>query len=95
MKDYYVYILSNYTNSTLYIGVTNDLVKRVYEHKSKVVDGFTKRYNVGKLVYYEMMNDVIMAIEREKQLKSWSRQKKLKLICEKNPMFYDLYDTII
>ena len=95
MKDFYIYILSNHTNTTFYVGVTNDIVRRVYEHKNKVVKGFTNKYNISKLVYYEIIGDAITAIEREKQIKSWSRDKKLKLICKENPMFNDLYDIII
>jgi putative endonuclease len=74
---YYIYILTNFTNKVLYIGVTNDLVKRIWEHKQKVTKGFTARYNVNKLVYFEACEDVLSAIAREKQLKAGSRQKKL------------------
>ena len=72
---YYVYILTNFNNKVLYIGVTNDLNRRIYEHKNKLIDGFTKKYNVNKLVYYEEYKDVNEAISREKQLKGWKRQK--------------------
>jgi putative endonuclease len=75
MKDYYVYILSN-TSKTLYIGVTNNLERRVYEHKNKLIDGFTKKYNLTKLVYFETTTDIKAAIYREKQLKGWLRSKK-------------------
>lgn len=92
---YYVYILTNYTNKVLYIGVTNNLIRRVYEHKSKLVKGFTQKYNVDKLVYYESTESIISAIEREKQLKGGSRQKKLDLINKFNPQWEDLYNTII
>jgi putative endonuclease len=79
----------------LYTGVTNDLVKRVYEHKEKLVKGFTQKYNVNKLVYYEATEDVMSAIAREKQIKAGSRQKKLDLINGFNPKWQDLYDSII
>ena len=95
MKNYYIYIMANKTNSTIYIGVTSDLIKRVWEHKNKVIDGFTKRYNVNKLVYYEETTDVNSAIAREKQLKGWNRAKKNKLIEKVNPNWDDLYDGIL
>lgn len=91
----YVYILTNVTNRVLYIGVTNDLVKRVYEHKQKLVRGFTSKYNVNKLVYYEVFEDINEAIIREKQIKAGSREKKLKLIEKINPPFEDLYNKIL
>ena len=75
MKSYYVYIMSNQSNSVLYIGVTNDLIRRVYEHKNKLIEGFTKRYNLNKLVYFECVENVNVAIAREKQLKGWRRSK--------------------
>ena len=77
MNSYYVYIMANKTDSTLYIGVTNDLVRRVYEHKNKLIEGFTCRYNVTKLVYFEITEDINAAIAREKQLKLWKRDKKI------------------
>ncbi len=80
MKSYYVYILTNKNNTVLYVGVTNNLVRRVWEHKSKLIGGFTKKYNVTKLVYFEKYNDPTSAIVREKQLKAGSRKKKLELI---------------
>ncbi len=86
---YYVYILTNKSN-TLYIGVTNDIVRRVYEHKNKLVSGFTERYNINKLIYIEEYDSVIDAIEREKQLKKWSRKKKINLIKFINPRFDEL-----
>ena len=92
--DYYVYIISNKTNSTLYIGVTNNLKRRIYEHKNKLVDGFSKKYNLSKLVYFESTTDSYSAISREKQLKGWIRQKKIDLITSQNPEFKDLYDYI-
>ena len=87
---YYVYILANHNNLVLYTGVTRNLSKRLFEHKEKVVDGFTSKYNVHKLVYYETTEDVRSAIEREKQLKNWHRQWKRKLIMEMNPRWEDL-----
>lgn len=89
--QYYVYILSNINNKILYIGVTNNLLKRVFEHKSKQVYGFTSKYNVHKLVYYEETTEVYGAIKREKQLKGWRREKKVKLIEKINPEWKDLY----
>ena len=95
MKNYYIYIMANKTNTTIYIGITSDIIKRVWEHKNKVIDGFTKRYNVNKLVYYEETTDVNSAIAREKQLKGWNRAKKNKLIESTNPNWDDLYDDIL
>ena len=89
-NKYYVYILSNQWKNVLYIGVTNDLNRRVYEHKNKLIEGFTSKYNVDKLVYFESTNDVESAILREKQLKKWSRIKKEKLIASLNPKKQDL-----
>jgi len=91
---YYVYILGSRVGGTLYIGVTNDLVRRVYEHKENLVKGFTKRYGVGLLVYFEQFGEVAAAIQREKQLKKWKRASKIQLIEEKNPNWDDLYPTI-
>jgi len=88
---YYVYMLSNQNNKVLYIGVTNDLVRRVYEHRNNLVDGFTKRYRMHKLVYYEATNDVYSAISREKQMKKWRRSKKDFLISRMNPDWNDLF----
>ncbi len=87
---YYVYILSCNNNNTIYVGVTNNLVRRIYEHRNKLIDGFTKKYNVNKLVYYEQTTDIKIAIEREKQIKSWSRKKKNDLINKLNPEWNDL-----
>ncbi|MGA2782429.1 MAG: GIY-YIG nuclease family protein [Smithella sp.] len=95
MKQYYVYILANKKNGTLYIGVTNDLVKRIYEHKQNLTDGFTKEHNIHDLVYYEHHNKVEEAILREKQMKKWNRKWKIRLIEEKNPEWKDLYDEIL
>ena len=92
--SYYVYILASKIGGTLYIGVTNDLVRRVFEHKSKFVSGFTKKYNVVKLVYYEQYDDIENAIQREKRLKKWNRQWKIRLIEERNPNWDDLYPGI-
>ena len=82
-------------NGTIYTGVTSDLVKRVYEHKNDLVEGFTSKYGVHKLVYYEMADDIEAAIEREKQIKNWQRRWKLELIEEMNPTWQDLYDDIL
>ncbi len=90
LKSYYVYILTNFTNTILYIGVTNDLVKRIYEHKNKLAKGFSNKYNLSKLVYYEETNDVNAAIAREKQLKNWHKEWKINLIKKMNPNFKDL-----
>lgn len=87
---YYVYMLTNWNDSVLYIGVTNDLQRRLYEHKHHLADGFTKKYNVEKLVYFETTTDVRSAIEREKQLKGWVRAKKNELISRENPTWRDL-----
>lgn len=94
-KNYYVYILASKRNGTLYIGVTSNLLKRVSEHKQKLVKGFTKKYNVDKLVYYEQTNSIISAIEREKQLKRWKRNWKLELIEKENPKWKDLYYELL
>ena len=93
-KQYYIYILTNKNNTVLYTGVTSDLQKRVYEHKEKLVDGFTKRYNVTKLVYYEVCEEVYSAIAREKQIKAGSRQKKIALIEGRNEKWKDLYEEL-
>ncbi|MBL7973382.1 MAG: GIY-YIG nuclease family protein [Candidatus Kapabacteria bacterium] len=91
MKSYYVYILTSKPNGTLYIGVTSDIYKRMYEHTNKLHDGFTKRYNVTMLVWYEITADVNVAINREKQLKGWNRQWKIELIEKVNPGWSNLY----
>ena len=90
MNEYYVYILSNFTNTTLYVGVTNDLKRRLFEHKNKMLPGFTEKYNVDKLVYFEKTTDVKSAIQREKNLKKWKRSWKNELIKKFNPTFKDL-----
>ena len=87
----YIYLLANKHNNVLYTGVTNDLIRRVYEHKNKLVAGFTKKYNVDRLVYYEVYGSIITAIEREKQIKGWSRKKKQDLINVLNPEWTDLF----
>ncbi len=90
-----VYILASKRNGTLYIGVTSDLVKRIWEHKNNIVEGFTKRYDVHQLVWYEIHESMESAIEREKRLKEWKRKWKLALIEEINPDWKDLYNTIL
>jgi putative endonuclease len=93
-KQYYIYIMTNPKNNVLYTGVTNDLKKRIYEHREKFIDGFTKKYNVNKLVYYEIFEDSYSAISREKQIKGGSRSKKIALIESMNPKWEDLYDKL-
>jgi len=93
-KQYYLYIMTNKHNTTLYTGITSNLKKRIYEHKQKVVDGFTKRYNITKLVYFEIFDDPTNAIKREKQIKGGSRRKKVDLIKKINPKRDDLYSNI-
>ena len=95
MKQYYVYILASKRNGTLYIGVTSDLIKRVYEHKNKLIPGFTSRYDVNILVYFETFGDIEIAIRREKQLKKWNRKWKLALIEKENPKWDDLYEGLL
>lgn len=94
-KQYYVYILTNFTNTVLYTGVTNNLVRRIYEHKNHLAKGFTEKYNVTKLVYFEETQNVESAILREKQIKAGSRKKKIQLVNLKNPNWRDLYNQII
>ena len=94
MKKGYIYILTNKKYGTLYIGVTSNLPKRIWEHKNKFIDGFSKRYNLDKLVYYEVFEDIENAIKREKQLKAGNRQRKLNLINSLNPKWEDLYMNI-
>ena len=93
-QQYYVYIMTNKNNTVIYTGVTNNLKKRIYEHKMKLIDGFTKKYNVDKLVYYEIFNDIYNGITREKQIKKGSRQKKISLINSINPKWEDLYEEL-
>ena len=90
MKSYYVYILTNWNNKVMYVGITNNLIRRVYEHKNKLVKGFTEKYNVNKLVYFEETRDVIAAITREKEIKKWRREKKDQLVNRMNPTWKDL-----
>ena len=93
-KNYYIYIMTNFTNTTFYIGVTSNLIKRVYEHKNKAIEGFTSKYNLNKLIYFEETSDIDSAITREKQLKNWHREWKINLIKKENPKFTDLYLTL-
>jgi len=93
-KQGYIYIMTNKHNNVLYVGVISNLQKRVYEHKHKLVDGFTKNYNIDKLVYYEVSDNIESAILREKQFKAGSRKNKMELIIKTNPDFNDLYDTL-
>ena len=90
-----VYILASQKNCTLYIGVTGNLVQRIWQHKNDLVEGFTKRYGIHMLVYYELHSDINSAITREKQLKKWNREWKLGLIAQNNPQWHDLWPTII
>jgi len=94
-KTYFVYIMTNKNNSVLYTGVTNDLVRRVFEHKEKLLEGFTKKYNCSKWVWYEQYQEAINAISREKQIKGGSRKKKEDLITQINPQWEDLYEEIV
>jgi putative endonuclease len=87
---YYVYLLTNWNNRVLYVGVTNDLVRRLYEHKGKLVRGFTEKYNVNKLVYFEETQDILSALAREKEIKKWRREKKDALVVRMNPEWKDL-----
>ncbi len=93
-SGYFVYILASKIGGTLYVGVTNDLVRRVFEHKSNDVDGFTKKYSVHGLVYFERFDDIENAIQREKRIKKWHRNWKIRLIEETNPNWTDLYPNI-
>ena len=94
-KNYYVYIMTNFANTTFYIGVTSNLIKRIYEHENKIIRGFTSKYNLKKLVYFEETSDVNSALTREKQLKNWHRDWKINLIKSKNTNFTDLHSTLI
>jgi putative endonuclease len=93
-KQYYVYIMTNATNTVTYTGVTNDLYRRIYEHKNKIVEGFTTRYNIDKLVYYEVCENAESAIVREKRIKSWSRKDKVALVNTMNKDWHDLYEEL-
>ena len=94
-KDYYVYVLASQRNGTLYVGVTSNLIKRIWEHKNKVIQGFTQKYSVDKLVYFEQYRDPENAIKREKRLKSYNRQWKLELVEKENPEWRDLYTELV
>jgi putative endonuclease len=89
-KTYYVYLLTNWNNKVRYVGVAGNLERRIYEHKNKLVEGFTQKYNVDKLVCYETTNEVMAALEREKQIKKWRREKKNQLVTQMNPAWADL-----
>ena len=91
-RRYYVYLMTNWNHRVMYVGVTNDLVRRLYEHKSKLVKGFTEKYNVDKLVYFEETNDVQSALAREKEIKKWRREKKNALVVSVNPEWKDLVE---
>ncbi|MEA1958514.1 MAG: GIY-YIG nuclease family protein [Chloroflexota bacterium] len=93
-RQYYIYMMTNKNNSVLYTGVTNDLKRKAYEHKQKFVEGFTKKYNVTRLVYYEICDDAESAIFKEKQIKGWPRKKKDDLVNSMNPEWRDLYEDI-
>ena len=95
MKQGYVYIMINKPQGTLYIGVTSDIIKRVYEHKGDLIDGFTRKYALKSLVYYEVFDEITEAIKREKQLKEWQRKWKIELIEKQNLKWEDLYETIL
>ncbi len=93
-KEYYIYLITNNHKNVLYIGVTNDLIRRIYEHKNKLQKGFTEKYKVNRLVYYEIYTEIADAIMREKQIKGWSRKKKNDLVNRLNPNWDDLYESI-
>jgi putative endonuclease len=95
LMNYFVYMMSNRNNKVLYCGVTNNLVRRVYEHKNKIIEGFTKKYNVGKLVFHESFNNINDAIAAEKRIKGWVRRKKNELIEKNNPEWRDLSEEIL
>jgi len=95
MSTYYVYILASKRNGTLYVGVTNDLIRRVYEHKNDFVEGFTNKYGVHRLVYFEECEDFDSARQREKRIKEWKRKWKIELIEKENPEWRDLYEEIV
>jgi putative endonuclease len=94
MKNYYVYILASEKNGTLYIGMTNNLAERTYQHKTDLIEGFTKKYQVHNLVYFEHFGDASSAINREKQLKKWNRQWKINLVEKENPQWNDLFEYL-
>ena len=92
---YYVYVLTNKFDTVYYTGVTNDIIRRAYEHKNKLNDGFTKKYNINVLVYYEIYDSSMIAIEREKKIKKWNKNKKKSVILEFNPEYKDLWEDIV
>ncbi len=92
MRNYYVYLMTNWNNKVMYLGVTNNLERRVYEHRNKLIKGFTEKYNVNKLVYFEETSDVAVAITREKEIKKWRREKKNALVKKVNPDWKDLIE---
>ncbi|MBO5385139.1 GIY-YIG nuclease family protein [bacterium] len=94
-NQYYIYIMTNKYNTTIYVGVTNNLIRRVYEHKNKLIEGFTSKYNLNKLIYFENTENVETAILREKQIKNYSRAKKEQLIEKMNPERIDLYESLL
>jgi len=93
-KNYYVYLITNWNNRVIYIGVTNDLIRRIYEHKNKLIEGFSRKYNLTKLVYFEETSDVNAAITREKEIKKWRREKKNNLVNQINPSGEDLSEGL-
>ena len=95
MKSYFVYLMANKYNNVLYIGMTNDLIRRVFEHKNNLIEGFTKKYNCHKLVWFQETNDVVSAITQEKGMKKWKREYKENVINELNPEWKDLYDDLV
>ena len=94
-KTYYVYLLTNWNNKVMYVGITNNLERRIYEHKEKIVKGFTEKYNVNKLVYYEQTSDIVEALNREKEIKKWRRNKKNQLVENTNPAWRDLSNDFL
>ena len=94
-KVYYVYLLTNWNNKVMYVGVTNDLKRRIYEHREKKVKGFTEKYNIKKLVYYEQTLDIEVALNREKEIKKWRREKKDRLVEKSNPSWRDLSEDFL
>jgi len=93
MKQYFVYILTN-NSKALYVGVTSNLKNRIWQHKNKIIKGFTEKYNIDKIIYFEQTGNVYSAIQREKQLKGWTRKKKIALFEKENPDWRDLYDEL-
>ena len=92
---YYVYLLTNWNNKVMYVGITNNLERRIYEHKEKVVKGFTEKYNVNKLIFYEQTSDIAEALNREKEIKKWRREKKNRLVVNTNPLWRDLSEDFL